>query len=139
MRHHRAVSHENPTAEDHESLLNAILALTEAGWRKASLNDQVEAWSQLVDAVEVGYTMTIDDYTNDLAVREWLERVQPMLTPMFRASLAARLSPFDERFRTATVEPQTRMPGAGPGWWYRLPRLLIDELAEDAQRMELAP
>ena len=139
MRHHRPVPTDDPSAADYESVLAATRAMSAAGWREATLNEQVEAWGSLVETVETGYTMTVDDYTNDLAVREWLERVLPMLTHSLQQSLEDRLEPLDERFRLATVEPKHRMPGAGSEWWYRLPRVLVAELAEDAQRMDLAP
>lgn len=81
--------------------------------------------------------MTVDDYTNDLAVRELLEMARPLLTSRVRDSLDERLAPLDARFRAATVAVARRMPGAGDAWFYRLPRVLVGELAEDATRMSL--
>jgi hypothetical protein len=89
-------------------------------------------------SVEEGYRLTVDDYTNDLAVREWLELVQPLLTERVEQSLMSRLVPLDERFRQATTMTRRRLPGAGEGWWYRVPRRLVGELAEDIERMDLA-
>jgi hypothetical protein len=139
MPHDRAVTFENPSAEDYDSVRTAVGAMTAAGWRETTLNEAVGRWEQLVASVEDGYSMTVDDYTNDLAVREWLERVLAMLTPGMQASLARRLAPLDDRFLLATVEPKHRMPGAGSEWWYRLPKVLVAELAEDAERYDLAP
>ena len=137
--HHGRVTQEDPSPEDYESVLAAMRAMTAAGWRDATLNEQLDAWFALVQQIETGYTMTVDDYTNDLAVRAWLERVLPMLTQTLQDRLGSRLSPVDDRFRLATVQPKHRMPGAGLEWWYRLPKVLVAELAEDAERMDLAP
>ena len=124
---------------DYDSVHTAAAELERRGWRRATLNERVAAWEALVEEVEQGYGMTIDDYTNDLAVREWLNLARAFLTARVQVSLDARLAPLDERFRAATVSPVRVMPGAGDGWFYRLPRVLVGELAEDATRMDLAP
>jgi hypothetical protein len=126
------------TAEDYQSVLDAGRTLHSRGWRSTfTVNEQVEARQKLVLSVEEGYRLTVDDYTNDLAVREWLEEVQPLLTDRVEQSLKSRLMPLDERFRQATTMTRRRMPGAGDGWWYRVPRRLVGELAEDIERMNL--
>ena len=127
------------TAEDYDSVERAQQALEERGWRPSTLNEHVDDWASLVEEVEVGYSMTVYDYTNDLAVREWLDQVLPMLTERVRASLLSRLAPLDERFLRSTVTPAGPLPGCGTGTWCRLPRTLVDELREDATRMDLIP
>jgi len=127
------------TAEDYASVERAQQTLEDRGWRPGTLNEHVDGWATLVGIVEVGYSMTVDDYTNDLAVREWLELVEPMLTERVGESLRSRLAPLDQRFRRATVVPAGRLPGCARGWWCRLPRTLVDELREDAIRMNLIP
>jgi hypothetical protein len=134
------VTEEAPsTQEDYDSLHAAVAEMERRGWRKTTLNERVEGWESLVAEVEQGYGMTVDDYTNDLAVREWLDLVRPILTMRLRDSLDERLSLLDERFRAATVKPAVQMPGAGDAWFYRLPKALVGELAEDAARMRLSP
>jgi hypothetical protein len=123
---------------DYDSVYAAMAELERRGWRKATLNERVAAWAGLVDEVEAGYVMTVYDYTNDLAVRKWLNVARPLLTDRRRTSLDSRLAPFDERFRDATIPAATRMPGATNDWFYRLPLVLVGELAEDAARMSLA-
>lgn len=124
---------------DYDSVYAAMAELERRGWRKATLNERVAAWEDLVREVVEGYAMTVDDYTNDLAVREWLELARPLLTERVRVSLDARLAPLDEQFREATVAVATSLPGGGDAWFYRLPRVLVGELAEDVARMNLAP
>jgi hypothetical protein len=127
------------TGEDYASVESAQQSMKERGWRPGTLNEHVDGWASLVGEVEVGYSMTVDDYTNDLAVREWLDQVLPMLTERVRDSLLTRLAPLDERFDRATVTPAGPLPGCGTGRWCRLPRTLVDELREDAIRMNLIP
>jgi hypothetical protein len=129
----------DPSTDDYHSVLEAGRRLHEAGWREVySVNGQIDRWRQLVDQVEQGaYTMTIDDYTNDLAVREWLERARPMLTQAVRQRVDSELDPLDETFRGATFQPIGRLPGCPDRWWCRLPVRLAGELAEDAPRLNL--
>ena len=126
------------TAEDYDSVERAQQVMQER-WRPASLNAQVDAWACLVQEIEDGYSMTVDDYTNDLSVREWLDQVRPMLTEHVRNSLSSRLAPLDERFDEATAIPSRPLPGCGTGRWCRVPRRLIGELREDALKMNFAP
>lgn len=37
----------------------------------------------------------------------------------------------------ATTAPRRHMPGAGPEWWYRVPKVLVGELGEDVERLHL--
>jgi hypothetical protein len=61
--------------EDYESVVHAGRTLHERGWIKAyTLDEQVDAWKHIVESVDESYTLTIDGYTNDLAVRGWLDR-----------------------------------------------------------------
>jgi hypothetical protein len=63
---------ETPTADDYASIDRAADELQRRGWvRRYSLDEAIDDWSSLVDTVEIGYTLTIDDYTNDVSVRQW--------------------------------------------------------------------
>jgi hypothetical protein len=125
--------------EDYQSVIDAGRRLHDAGWPEAwTVNHQLDAWRQLVDQVEQGdYTMTVDDYTNDLAVREWLDLARPLLTESVRQRVDHELGPSDERFRQATFEPIRWLPGCSDRSWCRLPIRLAGELAEDVERMHL--
>jgi hypothetical protein len=127
------------TAEDYDSVESAERTLVGQGWRPGTLNEHVEGWASLVGIVEDGYTMTVYDYTNDLAVRHWLQLAQPIVSERVRDSLRSRLAPLDERFLRATVVPGRPLPGCGAQWWCRLPSRLVEELREDATRMDLIP
>jgi len=54
-----------------------------------------------------------------------------------RLSLDDRLAALDARFMHATTAPRRHMPGAGPEWWYRVPKVLVGELREDVERLRL--
>ena len=124
--------------EDYESVLDAGRILHERGWRKAyTLNERVDAWQQIVESVEDGYTLTVDDYVNDLYVRGWLDQARSLVTRPVRLSLDHRLAALDARFMHATSTPSRHMPGAGPEWWYRVPKVLAGELGEDVERLRL--
>jgi hypothetical protein len=127
------------TAEDYASIDGAAEKLHRMGWkRRFSLNDVIDGWASLVSEVENGYRMTIDDYTNDLSIREWPERARPMRTDRVVRSMDARLAPLDARFREATEPILNNLPGTGDSWWVRrLPKLLVDEFAEDVERIGL--
>jgi hypothetical protein len=125
--------------KDYESVLHAGQVLHQGGWIKVyTLNEQVDAWQHVVESVEQGYTLTIDEYINDLAVRGWLDQARSLMTRPIVLSLDNRLAALDERFMDATTTPRRHIPGAGPEWWYRVPRVLVGELGEDVQRLHLA-
>jgi hypothetical protein len=125
-------------SDDYESLQRASDELTRSGWRRVSLNDALGAWERFVENVETGYSMTIDDYTNDLSIRRWPEEARAFLTPRTAAWMDERLVIPDARFRDATTEASGRWPTVGDGWWVRrIPKVLVGELADDVSQMRL--
>lgn len=95
-------------------------------------------WVRIVRLMEFGYPFGGDDYINDLATREGLERLMTR-APYIQSQVSSLLSPWDARFRRATrasAEPLGGPRGLGvndispegPGWWYfREPRGWADE------------
>ena len=129
------------TAEDYASIDLAAEQLDRMGWmRRFSLEEVMDHWASFVSEVENGYRMTIDDYTNDLSIRDWPELARPMLTERAVRSMEQRLAPLDSRFREATAPIANPIPGATGDKWRarRLPKLLVDEFAEDVARIGLA-
>ena len=134
------VADDPPAADDYASIDRAADELHRRGWRKRfSLNEVVSAWEWFVGAVERGYDMTIYEYTNDLSIRRWAEEARPLLTERVVQWMDQALAPLDDRFRAATLETDSKLPGAGRDQWWecRLPRVLVGELAEDVDRMGL--
>lgn len=131
-----------PTAEDYASIDRASVELVRRGWReKLSVHEVIDQWGDLVTIVEEGYGLSIDEFTNDVSLRRWAAEASPLLTPLVRDAMNARLTPLDDRFRAATFEVHRALPGAETGYWWdqRLPVRLVGELAEDVRRMGLGP
>jgi hypothetical protein len=103
-----------------------------------SLGAMLGGWRSFVSQVERGYDDSIYEYTNDLSVRDRLERVVAGAGPGLRAKLAAALEDVDARFTAATHEaarPLGEFPGHSPPWWRRVPQRRAGELAEDLESL----
>jgi hypothetical protein len=99
-----------------------------------SLGALLNRWSAFVTAVERGYADSIYEYTNDLSVRDRLERVAAGAGPALAAKLRGALAEDDRRFDAATQEGGRALgnfAGEAPAWWRRVPRRAVGELAED--------
>jgi hypothetical protein len=92
------------------------------------LDGLLEVWERVVVAIEGGYALGLDDYLNDLDVRELVAAVLPLLAERDRPRTLRRLNALDQRLRAAT-EPTTaclwgervaRSNGwsADAHWWY---------------------
>ncbi|HET9656281.1 MAG TPA: hypothetical protein VFP72_13070 [Kineosporiaceae bacterium] len=105
------------------------------------MNEATTAWRQLVDQVEGGYGWCVDEYTNDLTARDWLDEAWPVLTSRVRAAREPELAAIDARFRAATTDDDGELlahffrVGRRSGWWWRRrPLHLVGQFAEDARR-----
>ena len=88
----------------------------------------VESWEAVVSAVEEGYTLGLDDYLNDLDVRQLLEEALPIAADTQRQSFTKRVQQADEQMKQLV----TPVPGclwgaevaeeegwtARKNWWY---------------------
>ena len=97
-----------------------------------SLGSLLQEWRRFVSTVERGYEDSIYEYTNDLSVRDRLERVVAGASPGLRAQLEGVLATEDGRFEAATEEAARPLAVTYTTWWWRrVPRRRIGELAED--------
>lgn len=121
---------------------NAIEAsLRGEGWAAhTSLEREIDTWANLASDV-ASYRMTIDDYTNDLCSRDYLETFLSRATPQLRRFIETAVAQADERFRESSVEDAEGLVGRyyriddGDGWWWRRrppTGPLADYLAEHA-------
>ena len=123
------------TREDHNRAEQKLEELSQRAHRPLSLENLLERWTDFVSAVERGFDEALDDYTNELTVRDLIEEVRVTLTEGGQAYLDRSLRPLDERFEqvTRTVD-KPLLPGAGgaaPGqWWYRVPQRPGEELRQ---------
>jgi hypothetical protein len=95
---------------------------------EGGLEGLVENWEQTVHAVEEGYSLTLDDYLNDLDARQLIAEVSPVASDEQRAAIASRLRQADEKMRTLTRltpvslwgEEVAAEEGWTPeeNWWY---------------------
>lgn len=96
---------------------------------------QVERWAQVVEEVERGYSLTFDDYLNDVDLRQLIARTVRGVPPSVRdafAGLRDELHALDMRFIAATeptghciwgdsiAEDEGWSPD-GEWWYYRQP------------------
>ena len=97
-----------------------------------SLGSLIQDWRRLIAAVERGYEDSIYEYTNDLSVRDRLERVIACASSGLRAQLEGVLAAEDKRFEAATEEAARPLGVAYTGWWWqRVPLRRVGELAQD--------
>jgi hypothetical protein len=102
-----------------------------------SLGAMLRRWSDFVTQVERGYEASIYEYTNDLSVRDLLERVIAGAGPGLRAKLEAEAAEDDRRFEAATEESARPLGKFAdpPWWWRRAPVRRVGELADDLESL----
>lgn len=127
-------------SREEEELLEPILAtLSSVAGFNISIASLLERWQQFVKAVEEIYDDSIYEYTNDLSVRDLLEKVINACPSTVRIRLTNALSPTDRRFLTVTRPmsvPLMHRSGNSLGWWwFRMPLRLGPELQNDLQEM----
>jgi hypothetical protein len=97
----------------------------------------LRGWFDFVSQVEIGYSLTIYDYINDLAKRDILERLLDALPDDFVKRLTDILTPLDERLRAATTESKSLIalaPDPRRWWYFRVPNVRVGELKSDLDR-----
>ena len=102
----------------------------------ATLGALLQEWARFVTAVERGYDDSIYEYTNDLTVRDRLERVIAGASPALRGQLEQALAADDGRFEAATEEAARPLGTTYTTWWWRrVPIRRTGELAEDLESL----
>jgi hypothetical protein len=80
-----------PTAGESASVEHAGRLLHRQGWSRVfTPNEMADSWAGLIDQVEEGYRLCVDEYTNDLACRDWLAQAWPLFTERVRAARGGR-------------------------------------------------
>lgn len=124
--------------DEQQELARLLAAFAEPSGRDDSLNAMLGRWGGLVTRIERGYDDSIYEYTNDLSVRDRLERVVQGAGPGLRVKLEGGLAEADRRFAAATEDsarPLGELGAASPAWWRRVPRRRVGELAEDLESL----
>jgi hypothetical protein len=107
------------------------------------LDGLLERWTSVVDSVAAEYPLTLDDYLNDMDVRDALAAVLLVVSETEAGAARLRLDPLDERFRTVTVatgclwgddvEEDDALDPGREWWYYRRPLHLNDDLASELE------
>jgi hypothetical protein len=118
---------------------------------EGGLEGLIESWEKTVRSVEHGYSLTLDDYLNDLDARQLIAEILPVASDDQRAGVAARLTRADETMRSLTRPTPVSLWGREvaeeegwtpeENWWYFArpihadPELLadIDEAVGDSE------
>jgi hypothetical protein len=94
----------------------------------SKLGEWLDAWEKTVTQVVQGYGLTLDDWLNDMDVRQAIEESLPVAPLAVRTAVRERLGPLDETFIHAT-EPNKKCVwgtrnarlerwNAKRHWWY---------------------
>src|SRR4030095_3394704 len=73
---------------------------------EGGLEGLVENWEETVREVEEGYSLTLDDYLNDLDARQLIAEALLVAPDDQRAAVNARLNHADEKMRNLTAPAQ---------------------------------
>ena len=95
---------------------------------EGGLEGLVEGWEETVRQVEEGYSLTLDDYLNDLDARQLIADALTAATDQQRERINERLSQADEKMRGLTEPTKVCLWGeevaeeegwtAKENWWY---------------------
>jgi hypothetical protein len=99
-----------------------------------TLNGMVRSWRDLVAKIEVGYDEIIEEYWNDVSVRDLLEELLAVIPEgTVRSWVMQEIEETDARFRAATHEVDKPIVGSDTAawWWMRVPNVLVGELRRD--------
>lgn len=92
------------------------------------LTGLVESWEKVVQSVENGYPLTLDDYLNDLDARQLLEDALSVATMTERMNLETRIMHADDLMKGLTRRASVCLWGdelaetegwnSKKNWWY---------------------
>jgi hypothetical protein len=95
---------------------------------EGGLEGLVESWEKTVREVEEGYSLTLDDYLNDLDARQLIADALTVATDQQRERINEQLSQADEKMRGLTEPTKVCLWGeevaeeegwtAKENWWY---------------------
>jgi hypothetical protein len=96
--------------------------------RARGLRGMIDDWARIAASAE-RYDLTLDDWINDLDLRDIIAGALTVASPSAQQKARAVLARADERFRAATVEcarpllgaadESVRSPDPQAAWWYR--------------------
>ena len=105
---------------------------------EGGLDGLIDRWIDIVDEVEDGYPLSLDDFLNDMDLRNVLDDALMVASDAIARQPRARLKEVDARMRAASVatgclwgqdvEKDDGLDATRHWWYYRHPLELNDEL-----------
>jgi hypothetical protein len=110
----------------HRLHLNQTVRAMQEDWGFACFEDALRSWIATVAITEVGFEGVAEEWWNELTARDYLADLRRRSGDDWPERWDALIEPWDERFRSATVEEkEPHLPSADypTGWWqYRSPK-----------------
>lgn len=99
------------------------------------LTGLVERWTKIVDEISRGYQLTLDDYLNDMDLRDIIAGALAVADQSERDAIHQALETADRTLRSVTMPSSILRSAANPPnpenpdrWWYsRLPPRFLSE------------
>ena len=115
--------------------------------RRQTLEERVAAWEKIVAGLERGWRFDLDDWLNDMDLRQLLQDSLALYGPDERGELEVRLGKADSDFRLHTIDAGKCLWGkkaarrekwsAAANWWYfRKPRKAETPFIEEVERVK---
>lgn len=125
----------NFTVTEYETIKKAIKELTGENIQTLTLNKIINSWENFIVQIEKGYVDSIYEYTNDLSVRNLIQKIIEKVPPEIKHKLLTKVKALDDKFLLITYEIDKPL-GIGYNkqseyWWYRLPINISEELEDD--------
>ena len=96
----------------------------------------LNGWQNVISEVEKGYSLGINDYTNDLTLRDLIEEVLRGCPEDLKEKISLFIKRWDEKFDHLTQKAKRPLLKIDKEfwWWGRIPLNLKDPLKSDLQR-----
>lgn len=121
--------------EERRTVETVLKTLSNKSQKTITLDSLITSWSNFIRVVERGYDDSIYEYTNDLSVRDTLDRIIRELPESIGNKITELLQSLDARYNEATREVKKALaPGVkldASSWWFRIPKKLCRELEDD--------
>ena len=114
---------------------------------RESLAERVARWGKIVEALERGWRFDLDDWLNDMDLRQLIHDGWPLYGPDEKAAVEAMIRQADSHFLLHTVDAGKCLWGrktarrerwsATRNWWYfRKPRKAETAFIEEVERVK---